>query len=371
MIGVSPSRVGGMEILVREICVQLDTRGWRTVLAWEGPAAPAVEEYFRGAGEVEFRVYPAQAGLRASHIRRLGTLLSETRPDVFVYAFYGILRLFAWQVRLQTHARIIYYDHSSKPIGYVPAPAIFWKRWLGRVLNFPIEKVTAVAEFTARCLSAQGFYPRSSIVAVHNGVETERKPEPGAGRAFREKYGIPGGRILVMQVCWLVPEKGVEFLLHAAQRVVETGAAVHFAIAGDGPKATEYRKVSKDLGLADRVTFTGPIMNPTSEGAFEATDITCQLSQWEEACPLAVLEGMAAGKPLVASRVGGIPELVEDGATGILVDRRSVSEAAAAILRLVHDEGLRTRMGEAGGERTRREFDLKRQVSHLLDAWGV
>jgi L-malate glycosyltransferase len=172
-------------------------------------------------------------------------------------------------------------------------------------------------------------------------------------------------------VSWLVPEKGIDVLLRAMKQVFASGSDVHLIVVGEGPKRSEYEALACQLGIADRVIFTGSISQPTQAGVFDAADICCQMSQWEEAFGLVIAEAMAAGRPVVASRVGGVPELVANGETGFLVDRRDEKEAASRILELVQDRTLRTRMGAAGRERARKFFDLKTNVARLLDEWGV
>lgn len=370
VMGMAPQNIGGMLIITRRICTQLCRRGWNTVVAWEGPMAPAVETYFSGIEGLRFEILPRQEGFRWEHIRGLRRLLVRHRPDQFVYAFNGILRLFPWIARLTGVRRIIYYDHSSHTIGYTPRRWSFPKRLLGRLLCGPISKVTSVSGYPARCLEIRGFYPAEKIAVVYNGVEM-RPVARAEGDAFRRRFGIPGDRFLVVQVSWLVPEKGVDVLLQAAAQVLAVAPNGHFAVVGDGPCRPQYEALARQLGISDRVTFTGTVLRPAAEGVFAAADVCCQLSQWEEACPLVVQEAMAAGRPMVASSVGGIPELVAEGETGFLVDRTRPAEAAQRILELLRDPVRSAAMGEAGRQRARRLFDLERNVDRLLAEWEI
>jgi len=370
VIGATPSGVGGLEILVKEICLQLNANGWDVALAWEGEVAPVVRDYFSGAS-VAFHVLPRQGGMRLGHIGACGKLLRATSPAIFVYAFNGILRLFPWVARLHGVDRVIYYDHSSKPVGFVPRRMPLWKRVMGRILTYPVEKVTAVAGYTGRCLAVAGWCRASKIVTTYNGVQTSLSANPEAAAAFRTRFGIPLDRKVLLQVSWLVPVKGIDVLLQAAALVLSQRGDVHFAIVGEGSHRSAYESLASELGIREHVTFTGSISNPTETGVFDAADICCQLSQWEEALGLVILEAMAAGRPMVASRVGGIPEIVVEGATGFLVERQDHQEAARRMLQLLDDDSLRARMGQAARERARENFDLQKNVARLLDAWGA
>jgi glycosyltransferase involved in cell wall biosynthesis len=125
--------------------------------------------------------------------------------------------------------------------------------------------------------------------------------------------------------------------------------------------------LAEELGIAGHVTWTGHIEDLAGSGAFRAADIQIQCSQWHEAFCLAVAEGMSAGLPIVASRIGGLPELVEDGVNGFLFEPTSDVELADAILNLAEDRELRSRMGAKGRERAVENHDLARNVSRWVD----
>ena len=116
---------------------------------------------------------------------------------------------------------------------------------------------------------------------------------------------------------WIIPEKGVLDLLAAAQIVTEQDSKAHFVFAGDGPSRVEYTRRAIDLGLGDRITWTGLIEDPFSAGVYDAAEIVCQVSRWEEVFGWVIAEAMAYRKPVIATRVGGIPELVADEDSGV------------------------------------------------------
>jgi glycosyltransferase involved in cell wall biosynthesis len=104
---------------------------------------------------------------------------------------------------------------------------------------------------------------------------------------------------------------------------------------------------------------------------FAAADIVCQLSRWEEVFGWMIAEAMAHAKPVVATRVGGIPELIMDGVTVHLVDRGDTQEMSDRILTLLDDPTLRARMGQAGRETVSAKFDLRKNVAQLITAYGI
>jgi glycosyltransferase involved in cell wall biosynthesis len=171
----------------------------------------------------------------------------------------------------------------------------------------------------------------------------------------------------VLQISWLVPEKGIDLALRAAKRVLEVRQDLQFVFCGDGANRMEYERLAEELGVTGHVTWTGQIEDLVGSGAFRAAEIQIQCSQWHEAGCLAVTEGINAGIPIVASRIGGLPELVEDGINGFLFDPTSEVELADAILALAADEQLRLRMGAKGRERAAANHDMVKNVTLWLD----
>lgn len=125
------------------------------------------------------------------------------------------------------------------------------------------------------------------------------------------------------------------------------------------------------MGIEDRVTWTGLVEDPFGEGVFEAADVICQFSRWEEVFGWTIAEAMAHGKPVVTTRVGGIPELVQDHESGYLVDRGDTETMSNKILILLNDASLRKHMGSKGKNIVRQKFDLRNNVAKLIASYGV
>src|SRR6185295_2562202 len=162
------------------------------------------------------------------------------------------------------------------------------------------------------------------------------------------------------------PEKGIPELLETARILISTNPRVHFVLVGEGAHREQFMKDAAAMGIADHVTWTGLIQDPFGEGVYEVADIICQLSEWEELFGWMIAEAMAYGKPIVATKVGGIPELVSDGVSGFLVERGDPVTAAERLDRLASDPDLRRTLGDAGREVVKAKFDLRRNVAELV-----
>jgi len=228
-----------------------------------------------------------------------------------------------------------------------------------------VDEQVCAAEFLQRCSHREGIIPARKTRVIYNAIDTRRAT--GDGRAFRREFGIAEDRFVVLQVSWLVPEKGIDVALRAARRALDVRQDLHFVFCGNGAYQGEYERLAEDLGIAGHVTWAGQVQDMFSRGAFAAADLQIQCSQWHEACPYAVAEGMSAGLPVIASRIGGLPELVVAELNGLLFEPASDAELAEGILRLAGDAELRRRMGAAGQERVRRNHELVSNVGRWVE----
>jgi glycosyltransferase involved in cell wall biosynthesis len=203
-------------------------------------------------------------------------------------------------------------------------------------------------------------------IVVSNGVEVH-DVDPVRRAEFRKRYGISNEDIVVTQVCWMVAAKGVDAMLRAAAMLLRHRSSVHFLFVGEGSELTKYRKLAIELGIDSAVTFTGMLSNPTERGVFDASDIYCQPSIWQEASGLAVMEAMSVRLPVVASNTGGLPEIVHDNRSGILVPVGGSEEIRAALERLLGDPELRLSMGKRGYELIIREHRIEDTARKYVD----
>jgi glycosyltransferase involved in cell wall biosynthesis len=146
---------------------------------------------------------------------------------------------------------------------------------------------------------------------------------------------------------------------------------VQFVLAGEGAQREQYMRDAAAMGLGDHITFTGMIDDPFGEGVFHAFDIVCQFSRWEEVFGWMIAEAMAHETPVVATRVGGIPELISDGQSGYLVERGDAKRMSARVLELANNPAMRTRMGQAARQTVEAKFDLSENVAQLVASYGI
>jgi glycosyltransferase involved in cell wall biosynthesis len=268
--------------------------------------------------------------------------------------------------------KVFFTDHSSRSENYVPTRAPFWKRSLVQLINFPITKVICVSKYGCHCAKTLELLPANRYELVYNGVDLSRVNADAIRAAeFRRRFNISDEKKIVVQVSWIIPEKGIADLLEVARLVSSKRAGVQFVIVGEGPYREQYTKQAHDMGLSENVTWTGLMKDPFGEGVYDAADVVCQLSRWEEVFGWMIAEAMAFEKPVLATRVGGIPELIDEGTTGFLIDRGDVNQAAERVLRLLDDGELRKKLGCAGRRKTEERFNLQTNVGELIRVYGI
>lgn len=211
-------------------------------------------------------------------------------------------------------------------------------------------------------------------VTIYNGISIDdpgRNPE----EKTRNEYGIRKEQVVVGIIARFAPEKDHETFLLAAREILRTHGEFTFLLVGDGKTKPSMQKLSKDLGIEDHTIFTGFVDDPGA--VLPMIDIGCLTSR-REGMGIVLLEYMAFRKPVVSTNAGGIPEVVQDGVNGFLVDPGDYKSMAGKILELAGDANLRSRMGREGFSILNAKFTDKIMVNNIeklydrsLEAAGV
>jgi colanic acid/amylovoran biosynthesis glycosyltransferase len=217
---------------------------------------------------------------------------------------------------------------------------------------------TAVSEFTrSQLMALAGIDCGSRIHVVRMGVDLERFRE--ARRPQRQ-----AAEVRVLCVARLVEHKGQAILLRALARLRDDGLPLRATIAGEGPEEERLRQLVRELGLQGLVELAGAVPQAELGDLYSDADIFC-LPTLSEAVGVVNMEAMATGLPVVSSNLMGVPELIEDGRSGILVTPGRDGELAEALRRLAEDPPLRQRLGEAGRAKVVEKFDSGREAARL------
>src|SRR5439155_15667771 len=171
-------------------------------------------------------------------------------------------------------------------------------------------------------------------------------------------------RLRVLTVGRLLALKGFALALEAVALRRAAGSPVHLTLVGDGPERERLERLASDLGIDGDVTFAGAVPSDRIHAYYAAADVFC-LSSLAEGIPIVLMEAMATGLPVVATRVAGIPELVRDGESGLLVAPGRGDVLAEALRRLADSQELRGAMGSAARSQVATEFELRHSARRL------
>ncbi len=191
---------------------------------------------------------------------------------------------------------------------------------------------------------------------VHCGVDVRR--------FVPVTHGAERRPILVACVGRLVSEKGQRLLIEAAAAIRNAGADIELKFAGDGPERASLEGLAAELGIAPHVEFLGALAHTAVDELLRRSDIFC-LPSFAEGVPIVLMEAMAMELPVIASRVAGIPELIDDRVSGRLVAPGSLSDLTDVLSQLVRDPGERQRLGKAARRQVVSKFELRANASRL------
>lgn len=222
------------------------------------------------------------------------------------------------------------------------------------------DRVISVSEYV-RTFTID-FFPLvnpAKIVVVHNGIDLNKVQTDSSPSKLREQYSIREEEVVAGFVGRLTDQKGVEYLLRAAKLLSSTSDKLRFVIVGDGDLRPELESIATELQLAN-VIFTG--FQRDVYPYLQMFDIFVLPSLWE-GLPVSVLEAMACSKPVIATRVSGTPEVVQDGVTGFLVEPKDVEGLKTNLEVLIQKPELRRQMGKAGRERIENLFSAEATIT--------
>lgn len=343
--------IGGSEMLALDLCARLDRRAFDPLLLLAYPGEGPIPQLAAARG---VPVY----GLCRTRARRLlwpllvARALRRLSVDV-VHAHH--VPLFGVVARGAQFARVpvIATEHARHTISRRPS--------LQRLARRAVEEAdgfTVVSHDLARWFVGELGVTPERVEVVHNGVDLARFAPGGDPAPLRRLAGADARTPVVLSVGRLVEAKHQELLIDAVAALADLDARL--VLVGDGERREALERHARASGAAGRVVFAGT--RPDVPALFAGADAFA-LSSRREGLPVVLLEALASAVPVVATRVGGIPELVEDGVTGLLVPPEDATALAQALRALLADPAHARALGSAGRERVARRFSIDQAVA--------
>lgn len=339
--------MGGLERIVLELIRAGTTRAQKcSVICVERPGDLADQARKLGATVISA---DKRAGLRPRLIGRMATILRELRPSVVHSHQLGALVYGGPAARKAGVSLIVHTEHGKHYAHSLRA------RWLGRFATRYAKRVFAVSTDIFQEIVRSGVAPEPKIRLALNGIDTQRFASAD-GLRVRVELGVKADGFLIGTVGRLAEVKQQETLLRAFALLIAQVPTAKLVLVGDGPMRKYLESVTSKLGITERVTFAGAQLRP--ENYIAAMDVFALTSR-SEGTPLSILEAWAAGKPVIASSVGGIPDLIREGKTGLMFSPGNYNELKDRLADLAADSNYRQKLGEAARARVMSEFDVK------------
>ena len=354
LLVVDSLETGGAERQVVDLAVALRRKGYEVAVA-----CSVAGELSDVLGDAGIPVHPllrrlVKRRLSVVYAWRLRRLLRRERFDL-VHAHIYASTTAAAIATLGTGVPLVITEHTE-------ASWQGWRaRWISRWVYRQAKHIIAVSTpIERRLIERDGLSP-DRITVIPNAVVPSSEVRSDAHPA------LPAGlRPLVGVVARLQREKGVANFLEAAARVAPLLPEAHFVIAGDGPLRQELEILAENLGLKSRIRFLG--FRSDASALIESMDVLV-VPSLTEGSPLVTLEAMAAGVPVVASAVGGIPDQIRHDKEGLLVPPGDTEALGEALLDLLRDPDRARRLGEAGRNRAASQFNHETMVHRIEDVY--
>ena len=364
--------VGGPALHVAYLSAGLAERGYETTLvagnvargedsmsfAAEGLGVPVVR-----LGEMRRDISPVRDTRTVAQLVRL---IRETRPDILhthmakAGAVGRVAALAAGEARppviLHTfHGHVL--RHYFDPVRNAAFRRL--ERWLARTTT----TLVAVSPQVRDELVELGVAPAQKFVVVRLGIElAERASAPDARDEQRRMLGIPPERFVVGWIGRMTEVKRTDDVLRTFRQLRGTGVDACLCLVGDGPDRPALERRAKALGIMRDTLFLG---FQRDVAPFYAAFDALLLPSISEGTPVSAIEALAAGRPVVATRVGGVPDVVRDGEDGLLAEAGAIDELSERLTRLARDPALRERMGNSGRERVTARYGVDRLVDEM------
>jgi len=352
---IDSMHIGGAENAVVHLARGLDRRRFEVSLRCTNMLGVLADQLVSEGVDVELAGTDRRSKLRYFTPWFLWRAISRWRPDVVhSHGTPGLLHTGPLAAIGAAPPWVHTFHYGNYPLANAREMAA------ERLFAREASQLVAVSEVQRHSIIRHHRVPAGAIETVINGVDANRAVTDAAVRAERRReFGFADDAIVVGCVAVLTRQKGITHLLAAARQLIADDPRIHFLIAGGGPLEAALREESHALGLDGRVVFTG--WRQDNLALLSALDVWVMSSLWE-AMPLALLEAMAARRPIVVTDVGDNRMVVDGGACGLLVPAADPGAIAAAVRQHLHDPAAARAMAERAHSRFRAHFTTRQML---------
>ncbi len=352
---VEDLKLGGLERVIESIAMHSDTDKFRMSVLCLSSGGEIAEKLIAAGVDVEVM------GINGYHnplsVVRVVKWLRKKKIDIVHTHGYpaGVLgrisAIIAGVPCIVHHVHSTYLDLNKK------------HHFIENILSRFTHRIICCSEAVRSFVLEKEHIAEHKLTVIYNGVPETDYIDAGDTAGLKNALGFQEDNIIVGCIASLTPHKGHRYLLEAFREIDNAG----LLIVGDGPMGEELRSLSRELGISGRTVFTGHKMDVSPY--VRLMDIAVLPSSEREGLGISIIEAMALSKPVIASAVGGLPEVVADGETGIIVEAKNSRALTSALDRLAAEPDLRETMGARGKERYKKMFSLNDMLNKMEDLY--
>jgi len=351
--------IGGTEQVIRQLVLATRGQGVHHEIACIDGHRGAIGDQLVEAG-VPVHTLNRSPGFDRALIRALRTSIRDGGFDI-VHCHQYTPFLYGRLAALGTRASVVFTEHGRFYPDRYRWKAIF----INPLLAMTTPAVVAISSATRTALALYEFMPRYRIRVIYNGIQP-LVADPVRIAELRAELDIPENTFIYGTVSRLDPVKNQEMMLEAFARCLETCPGSVLVMVGDGPDREKLERLANSLGVSGNIRFTGFINQPAQHLALMDCFL---LSSHTEGTSMTLLESMSLAIPAVVTNVGGNPEIVKGGETGLLVPGGDTEQFASEMIRLQQSPELRRRLGQKARERFQERFSVEAMAERYLNLY--
>ena len=346
---------GGVDRYIRMLLKYLDKEKFENILVC---SQDFHEEDYRDLVDSFEQVEMTRAigGRDLKAIKGVRALIKKYNPDI-VYAHSSKAGAIARAADIGLRNRCVYNPHGWAFNMRCSAKKKAMYTAIEKIAAPFCDKIICISDAEKQSALDKKICREDKLQVIFNGVDIEAYENGVHGAVKRKDLNIPEDAFVVGMVGRMSPQKAPDVFIKMAKQVKDEVRNAHFIIVGNGNQEAEIRKYAEDNGFSNSLHITGWVNNPMSY--VELFDVACLLSRWE-GFGLALPEYMMAGKPIVASNVDAIPNIIRNGENGLLVEVDDDIGASKAVLRILREDGLRKKIVAQGLEDVHNRFNARR-----------
>jgi len=350
--------IGGLEKILTSIVLNLDKKKYN-VSVWCLREGGFFANKLAKEG-IDFKILHISTSRNPLSIYKLYKLLKSRKFDIIhthAYSAGTIGRMSAFLAGVPviiSHNHSVY-DYYNRRYHFV--------EWF---LSLITDRVVCVSDIVNRFANETQRINARKLITIHNGIDSEYTVLEKRTSVLRKELGIPVDHSVICTIAHMEEHKGIKYLLESASLLLQSRNDVSFLVVGEGRLKEKLKILCADLKIEENVVFAGE--RGDIPEILSLTDIFV-LPSLREGLPLTILEAMACGKPVIATNVGGIPEVVKDGVSGILISPKDPESLHSAMNELLGDREKMKKMGHNGKRVCSESFDSKTMIRKIEDLY--